>query len=517
MNFLYYDAELNYPDYIDNYSPSVRYPEYTGKDISKTINPVYDSIRNIFREVGLDSENFGSDAWNPLGEYINPGDCVLLKPNLVLHKNNLRGYEESLDCLVTHPSVIRCVLDYVLIALNSEGKVYIGDSPVKDCNLPLLIEKHHYSIVKKYYENNEMISWVDLRGSEEESQIDSELTGVIVNIEKESYFYNYKNQDGLRIPNYDFHKVRAHHTKNIQEYNVNELVLKADVIINLPKPKTHRKSGYTGALKNFVGINYSKEYLPHHTAGDASHGGDEFLNQTLLKKVASNIRQTRDIVRNTSEKHMDSFLYKSLARIEGYVWRADRKLGGKKQDSIKEGAWFGNDTLWRTILDLNKVVYYADKSGVMYDTMQRKVIHLCDMVISGEKEGPLAPTPKKENILLFGDNAVELDALIVGLMHFRIDNLRTLSVALKEHFLDCEDPENILIKSNISDYNGRLGSMDFSRFGAFEPASEWGGLQKQNLGEMRNNNFFPFKKGYNRYHDPHFDSPMAGTVKFDYC
>jgi uncharacterized protein (DUF362 family) len=30
--------------------------------------------------------------------------------------------------------------------------------------------------------------------------------------------------------------------------------LQADVFINLPKPKTHKRAGITGAMKNLVGI-----------------------------------------------------------------------------------------------------------------------------------------------------------------------------------------------------------------------------------------------------------------------
>ena len=71
----------------------------------------------------------------------------------------------------------------------------------------------------------------------------------------------------MRITNYDYHEVNRHHRGDRHEYCISEACLSADVIINLPKPKTHRKAGYTGALKNMVGINAAKDYLPHHTKG----------------------------------------------------------------------------------------------------------------------------------------------------------------------------------------------------------------------------------------------------------
>ena len=61
-----------------------------------------------------------------------------------------------------------------------------------------------------------------------------------------------------------------------------------------------------------------------------------------------------------------------------------------------EGSWYGNDTLWRCIVDLNKVLFYSNKKGVMQKTRQRKYLTIVDAIIAGEKEGPLEPTPKRQ-------------------------------------------------------------------------------------------------------------------------
>ena len=477
MNFLYYDQKLEYPNEKFDYSPSEFYPEYKGKTIASEKNSVYEAIRNIFILNRMDLDHYGAQNWNPLGEFIRPGNTVLIKPNLVLHKNNLAGKEDSLDCMVTHPSIIRCILDYVMIALNGTGRVYIGDSPVKDCDFELLMEKHHYNTIQQYYSDCEIIKWVDMRGPEEERKSSTSLKGVIVNLSKDSYFYSYKNQKGLRIPNYDYRMVVTHHHGETQEYCISELVTQADVIINLPKPKTHRKNGYTGALKNFVGVSYNKEFLPHHTIGDKSKSGDEFYKQTILKKTISNLRSQRDIIRNKSLEHTNDKVFKLLLRLEGYIRRLDNIVTPKGGlETVSEGIWYQNDTLWRTVLDLNNVVHYVDKNGVMRKEKQRIVIHLCDMIISGEKEGPLAPTEKKENVLLFGTNAVELDALLVRLMHFRIDRLRCIKVALEDGLLDCAKYDDIVIYSNDFRYNNKyLKELDLSEFTPFRAASGWAG------------------------------------------
>jgi len=46
----------------------------------------------------------------------------------------------------------------------------------------------------------------------------------------------------------------------------------------------------------------------------------------------------------------------------------DKAVG---RDTINDGNWYGNDTIWRTILDLNKVLAYTDKNGVLRDRPQR--------------------------------------------------------------------------------------------------------------------------------------------------
>ena len=78
---------------------------------------------------GCDSARLGSPEWNPLGELISPRQTVFIKPNLVDHKHRFDGDVWS---VITHPSVLRAVIDYVLIALEGEGRLIIGDNPHVD-------------------------------------------------------------------------------------------------------------------------------------------------------------------------------------------------------------------------------------------------------------------------------------------------------------------------------------------------------------------------------------------------
>ena len=470
MNIIYNHNNLLYPSAEKSFSPSLNYPEYPfSKDtISDEKNFVYEGIRTIFCDLELDKENQGSALWNPLGKYIKPGDTVLLKPNFVLDYN-LSGDREDLDCLVTHPSIIRCIMDYVIIALKGEGAIYVADSPVKDCDFPRLMKKHNYRKIFSFMEKNGAVPMPilkDLRGPEEESQYhDIKEKGILVNLGKESYFYQYPGESiKYRVPNYDFRKVQSHHLGEVQEYSINEIALTADVIINLPKPKTHRKSGYTGAMKNFVGINYSKEYLPHHTYGSLEKGGDEFSKETFVKYISSIIRQKIDIKRTQGKNSQILWsLYRCLKKLDNLI----------NDDRVLEGAWFNNNTLWKTVLDLNHVVQYADKNGIIQKERQRTILTLGDMVISGEKEGPLAPSPKELNTLLFSDNVVEFDCVLAAIMGFDYEKLKVLSFALNDKRLFEKNYNEIEVM--INSRPPKLLTETKFKNTPFEAAKEWKG------------------------------------------
>ena len=72
---------------------------------------------------------------------------------------------------------------------------------------------------------------------------------------------------------YDSNKVNQHHLDGRHEYLLAGSAIGCDVLINLPKLKTHKKAGVTLSLKNLVGINTDKNWLPHHTEGDPARGG----------------------------------------------------------------------------------------------------------------------------------------------------------------------------------------------------------------------------------------------------
>ena len=271
---------LTYPERNTMYSPSNIYPEYLWQgEIAEKENKVYETVRSTFILAELDKQHIGMKEWNPLGEYISPGDIVLLKPNWVENKNK-KHIDDTLQSLVTNPAVVRAVLDYTLIALRGEGEIYIGDAPMQGCDIQNLFDIIGYNELFDFYEKHKInIHVIDMRKYYVQDKYNgvfsapiangNSMGGVVVDVNEESLHHE---KAGLnlkyKVEDYPQLLTKKYHSDEKHRYEVSRIPLMADVIINLPKPKTHRLTGMTGACKNFVGITYEKASLPHRADGD---------------------------------------------------------------------------------------------------------------------------------------------------------------------------------------------------------------------------------------------------------
>lgn len=487
MNYLYYSTNLIYPSDKYGYCPSELYPEYPFDtiEISLEHNAVYKAIREMFVSMRLDMENYGTKCWNPLGNWIKPGSNVVIKPNLVRHKNESSIYN-GLDCLITHPSIIRCILDYCYIAVGHNGSIIIGDAPVKDCDFMYLLEKGHYNCITDFYNKKHInVAFLDFRGPEEGIRMsDTSSKGTLLNLGEKSLFWKDSSNKKLRVPNYNYKKVVQHHKGETQEYIINTKVLQADVIINLPKPKTHRKHGYTGSIKNFIGACYSKEYLPHHSEGTVAQGGDEFERYKLLLTSMSILKKRMDILDNILATHDVPKIVLIVLKLEyKLLWHIHHFLRTIYSNNISyksaatEGAWHGNDTLWRTVNDVFYCINYGTDKGEIKKNKQRKILTLGDMIVSGEGEGPLSPSPKKQNMLLFSDDAVEFDCILLKIMGFDFNKFAGIKMLLDTAVFEGKTYNNITVTSNISSCNGKLYEVDVNMVNPpFKPAKGWKGF-----------------------------------------
>ena len=82
---------------------------------------------------------------------------------------------------------------------------------------------------------------------------------------------------------------------------------------------------------------------------------------------------------------------------------------------------------------MNKILFYADKGGIMRDSVQRKYLIVADMIVSGQKEGPVAPSALNVGMIAAGTNPVCFDEAIAALMGAKNDRIDTLRQARNTH------------------------------------------------------------------------------------
>ncbi len=418
MIYIAHVEGVGYPLSVDSFSPSTHYPEYRFESIAEQNNIVYDMVRDTLRGLNLDAEHYGTPEWNPLGKIIREDYHVLIKPNLVRHANRVGGIE----CLVTSPAVLRPIIDYVLIALNNTGKITIGDAPVQSCDFDRLLKDGGYQRLIDFYRSRGIdIAFEDFRGTVSHFdargnliqmvQEDKIRKAVRVDLQEESAFACTDHNEKLRVTNYPHSGLMKYHDSAKHEYLISQSVLEVDVIINVPKPKTHRKAGITGALKNMVGIIVDKNCLPHHTQGSKEEGGDEYDRKSAVKRLRSIFYDKRD-ESTQAGRFLSAKGYNDAAMVLS-VWN---KFVKRDINNISEGNWHGNDTIWRTVVDLNRIVRYADRKGIIQSNCTRSMLTIADMITAGEQDGPLSPSPNPMGMIVAGFDSAETDRVIATLM-----------------------------------------------------------------------------------------------------
>jgi len=436
------DGNSSYP--LPPFSPSERYPEYPFRHVARSKNSVYGLVRNTLKRLGLDRERQETSAWNPLGEMVRPGDKVVVKPNWVVHENRGPG---TVDSVVTHPSIVRALLDYIHIALKGEGTVIVGDAPLQRCKFEEMLEIRNWRSIPEFFSENGRMrvvleDWrLELFESPARPVFRKRAQGAperfaVIDLGSDSLLEpvseDYRN---FRVTNYDPEVLRTRHRPGKHEYLVSRRILDADVVFNVPKLKSHKKAGMTCCLKNMVGINGHKSYLPHHRRGPATSGHDEYPAPSFLKSLHTRLVEQYDVTQGMVAQF-------ALA-LAAFGVRAGMKLG----DDIREGSWHGNDTLWRTILDLNRMATYASRDGVLEPSPQRRVFCLVDAVVSGEGEGPMRPADLRLGAVLAGANSLAVDLVAAKLMGFDFSAIPQLSGGLRltSPLLFNGSPETIIV------------------------------------------------------------------------
>lgn len=421
----------------------------------------------------------GLDIRNPFSRFISPGQTVILKPNLVKesHPRDPNGWRYT----ITSGEIIRTVANYVCTALGGRGSMIVADGPQTDSSFEAICRLLGLGDLERHSECPGVnCRLVDLRREEWVAKGDvivsrQKLPGdpngyVRFDLGGSSEFHNHRGAGSYYGADYNSDELNSHHSGGRHEYLISGTAIRADVVISLPKLKTHKKAGITAALKNLVGINGDKNWLPHHTEGP---GGDERPNSG-----AGTGRIERDLVARFRR------LSVSVPGVGTCVHRLARAAGrhvfGDTEEVVRSGNWYGNDTIWRTCLDLNKILAYGNPDGTLRAAIpsnRKPHLVIVDGILAGEGRGPFNPDPVEAGLVLFGTNPASVDAACAVLMGFDPDSIPIVKNAFhaRDYPLAEWDWHDVPIVSDRPEWNHLLDDIDPNSTFHFKPHFGWKG------------------------------------------
>lgn len=467
---------LHYPNSLPGFSPNIAYPEYRFGSLSNEPNLVYAAVRDLLAQAGLDEQHYNTPEWNPLGELVRPGSNVFVLCNFVYHARVLEN-NHTFSAKVTHASVLRAVLDYLLIAVGPTGKVRFGNAPVQGADWSELMQETGADRVVAFYERHGIcVEACDLRAFVAQRDIfgnvthierrDTPAISVSFDLGEKSMLAPLGDQQMLfRVSEYDWRRTQAFHQDGHHVYVLNRAALEADVIFSIPKLKTHQKCAVTCGLKGTVGTIAEKDCLAHHRLGPPEQGGDEYpTDKTRLMRLQSHFH---DYVWQTPAT---SFFGRMLRIVDRNLQRIQRLFG-----LTQAGSWHGNDTTWRMALDIARVLRYGSLDGKLHDVPQRPHYMIVDGIVGGEGNGPLAMTPVDSGVLVFAPDVPVGDAIAAALMGFDPHLIPIVREAFNQQSYPLTDMEMDSVKVACNDGLRTLEELSRTIDRSFQPPPGWVG------------------------------------------
>jgi uncharacterized protein (DUF362 family) len=377
--------------------------------------------------------------------HLHPGRIVL-KPNWVLHETDPAF---PISALVTDARVIEAAVEACLDLFPQATSILVADCPLQYADWPRLCRQSGLAPVMERLRRSApgKVEFRDLRQDVFAQADGSFLTSAqaehgdpegycSVALGGRSHLEAISDQaDRFAVNDYSASITRSNHRPGSHNYFVARSMLKADLFINLPKWKAHQKSAITAALKNLVGINGDKAYLPHFRRGAPKWGGDEYRDENRWLYWFHTTLRERLQKRNRLAYALLKPGWKVLKKVRGIQTRLDNPKDAPRHFYIAGGAWYGNDTLWRMVYDLNLVVQCADGQGQLQRTPQRHYFTIVDGLVSGEGNGPLQPLPRETDWLIFGDDPFAIDAALCHFMGFQAGKVPV--IARRRSFAGC--------------------------------------------------------------------------------
>lgn len=463
------------------FNPPKQYRDLPFKTETDPDNIVYPMVRDLLYRLGMDKANYGTEKWNPFKDIIKKGDKVVIKPNWVLDVS-----QHDINALITHMSVIRPIIDYAWKACGPKGRIDVLESPIQNTDWNNLMRVTGAQDTVDYLKRKGVkLSIQDIRG---EWLVEKDIINLFgwrfkifyrkklkgtrrgyidIDLEQQSALDEVRDKAHMLrgIQHWTGKKAQEAHNRKHHKYRIPKEILEANVFINVPKLKTHRKAGVTLTLKNLVGMADKKEWLPHYLEGTPVHGGDEAPTPRQL-----HIR----LIDYFSIIHFFKKFGFSI-RPPGIekLWRRKIEEDLFELKNVRQANWYGGDTVWRMVYDLNMILFHADETGTMHKNNQRKYFSIIDGIISGERFGPLDSVPKKTGVLIGGEDPVLLEYVGTKVMGFDDKKIKTLTNLDKVRYtFGSSDFSSVEIVTNHAKWKQLLTNPKKVAFN-FIPAPGW--------------------------------------------
>jgi len=374
-------------------------------------NPAYGIVCRAVADLGLGSTS------SPLEGFVTSADTVLIKPNLLGDKTGM----------YTHPSVVRPLIDMCVRA--GAKVIWVGDGGPGYVGTEAIMRE---------------VGYTDM-----------------VEALKSEY-------PGVRIRTVNLHDLRQWHW------------------VNLGRQSMFCKSGYRDAdLADAMG--FSLVNSPYYAKKDpqgVNPGGkvmgwyaisDYVLGATVIINAAK--MKCHDYMINslTIKNNVGVTLGSTVSEVEVSTWRIAHLKTRPDFEQVQFETNFGNDIFWRAISDVNRIVLYADSSGVLKVKKQRKYLAFVDAVEASEVNqyglGMGGGTIYRGQAVFAGTDPVAVDAVASRFMGFDCLKVPVLAKAPLappdsggKYDLGTNDPAGIRI-------TGSIMGPDFSR--VFEHSTNW--------------------------------------------
>ena len=367
----------------------------------------------------------GLEVSNPFAEIVEPGNQVFIKPNWVADRYRASCQEQhDVFTTITHPAVIRAIALRVDRALQGRGRIIIGDNPSIDADFSKLMEVQRLENlrgeIKAEFEIVDLRPLVctDLRhyGNRDkmQSQPGDPRGETVINLGRDSRLFGLNPHRFRGVFDDRTETIKAH-SGETQLYGFSNSIFGSDVFISIPKLKTHHKVGTTLNLKGLVGTVGTKNYLVHWREGFPAIGGDAYPGF--------------------------------------WAWFFDRFRRVKNR-----GAWCGNDTIWRMVVDLHTGIRRGPK----------RFFTVIDGILGGEGNGPFCPEPNEAKTLIVGTDFLEADLVATRLMGFDPHQIPYLN-----YYLQRGEPRLEEIDFRTQTFEAkRLADLDYNPL-RFKPPKHW--------------------------------------------